>query len=67
MGYGTADSLDGKTRETAKFLICLGLVGSWMSSLQQGKRHYAQFVILGIMLLNAVRIDGIIRKIKIWV
>jgi hypothetical protein len=67
VGYGIADSLDGKTRATAKLLICLALVGSWMSSFQQGKRHYAQFVLLGITLLHAARIDGIIRKIEIWV
>ena len=67
MGYGIADSLDSKTRATAKLLIFLALVGSWMSSLQQGECHYAQFVLLGIMLLHTVGIDGIIRKIKIWV
>jgi hypothetical protein len=67
VGYGTADSLDSKTRATAKLLICLALMGFSMSARQQGRRHYAQFVLLGIMLLLTVGIDGIIRKIKIWV
>ena len=67
MGYGTADSLDSKTRANAKLLIYFGLTGGLVSARQQDRRHYAQFVLLGIMLLHKVGIDGIIRKIKIWV
>jgi hypothetical protein len=67
VGYGIADSLDSKTRATAKLLICLALMGGSMSSLQQSQFHYAQFVLLGIMLLLTDGTDGIIHKMKIWV
>ena len=67
MGYEIADSLDSKTRATAKSLIYFGIAGDLVSARQQDRRHYAQFFLLGIMLLHTVGIEGIIRKIKIWV